>query len=293
MKVAVFGKHITQEARPYLETLYEELTKGGAELVVYRRFNKFLKDHCDWHLNLPEFHNFESLVESKAEVLITVGGDGTLLDAATLVQHSNIPLMGINLGRLGFLATVAKEEIKKSVRALLAGHYRLDSRYLLNLTTSEDLGIEPTFALNEVSVSRKDTTAMVTVHVWINEVFLNSYWADGLIIATPTGSTGYSLSCGGPIIMPGSQNFVITPIAPHNLNVRPFVIPNDIEIRLKVEGRGDQFLVSLDSRIYVFRSSVELTVRKANFKIALVQTEHQNFPSTLRNKLLWGIDRRN
>lgn len=293
MKVAIFGKHITQEARPYLETLHEELIKGGAQLLVYRRLNKFLRDHCDLHLNFPEFHNHESLVESGADVLITVGGDGTLLDAATLVRHSNIPLMGINLGRLGFLATVAKEEIVKSVRALLDGHYRLDSRHLLTLSTSEDLGIDPTFALNEVTVSRKDTTAMVTVHVWIDGVFLNSYWADGLILATPTGSTGYSLSCGGPIIMPGSRNFVITPIAPHNLNVRPFVIPNDMEIRLRVEGREDQFLVSLDSRIYVFRSSTELTVKKANFKISLVQTDFQNFPNTLRNKLLWGIDRRN
>jgi NAD+ kinase len=292
MKVAVFGKKITSESRPFVETLYRDLENIGAKMVVNRALNRFIVDHCDLKLSFPEYTSHKELIKEEPDFLVTLGGDGTILDAVTLIRDSGIPILGINTGRLGFLSNVSKENISATVDALDSGNYTIDERTVLDLE-AESVDLDLNFALNEVTVSRKDTTAMVTVHTWINEEYLNSYWADGLIIATPTGSTGYSLSCGGPIVMPGSENFVVTPIAPHNLNVRPFVIPNDYRIKLKVEGRENQFLVSLDSRIYALDSGSEIYIKLGSFKIKMVKTEVQNFTETLRNKLLWGIDRRN
>lgn len=292
MKVAVFGKKITKDSRPFVETLYHDLRNINAEMVVNRSLNRFIVDHCDLDLSFKEYNNHQELLDEAPDFLVTLGGDGTILDAVTVVRDSGIPILGINTGRLGFLSNVSKENISSTVDALSKGRYTIDERTILDLE-AENVDLNLNFALNEVTVSRKDTTAMVTVHTWINDEYLNSYWADGLIIATPTGSTGYSLSCGGPIVMPGSENFVVTPIAPHNLNVRPFVIPNDYQIKLKVEGRESQFLVSLDSRIYALPSGSEIYVKLGSFKIKMVKTEAQNFTETLRNKLLWGIDRRN
>ncbi len=292
MKVAVFGKVINAETKPFIENLYQELVKIGAEISVFRKLNRFIQEHCDIDVNFEEFNSHEDIIAYKPDFLITAGGDGTILDAVTYIRDSGIPILGINTGRLGFLSNVSREEISKAVKALHDGEYSLDERNLLEVS-SDALNLDLNFALNEVTVSRKDTTAMVTIHTWINGDYLNSYWADGLIVATPTGSTGYSLSCGGPIIMPGSESFVITPIAPHNLNVRPFVIPNNMEIKMKVEGREKLCLVSLDSRIYSIPSGSELTMQLGSFKIKLVKTEIQDFPTTLRNKLLWGLDKRN
>lgn len=292
MKVAVFGKLISSDTRPFIEDLHRELKNIGAEIIVNRRFNKYIEENCNLDFSFDDYSSHKELVQHKPDFMITAGGDGTILDAVTYVRDSGIPILGINTGRLGFLSNVSKEKISKAINDLAEGNYTLDERNLLNLSY-KGLDIDLNFALNEISVSRKDTTAMVTVHTWINDHYLNSYWADGLIISTPTGSTGYSLSCGGPIIMPGSESFVITPIAPHNLNVRPFVIPNDMEIKLKVEGREKQFLVSLDSRIYAVDTGTELVIRLEQFRIKLVKTEIQDFADTLRNKLLWGLDRRN
>ena len=292
MRIAVFGKTISAESKSYVEELHEELINAKAEIIVYHRLASFISEHCEMDIDLNTFSSHADLLAFRPDFLITMGGDGTILDAVTVIRDSGIPILGINMGRLGFLSNVNKERIREAVQALLRGDYIIDHRNLLDLQC-ESLDLDLNFALNEVTVSRKDTTAMVTVHTWINGQYLNSYWADGLIIATPTGSTGYSLSCGGPIIMPGSESFVITPIAPHNLNVRPFVIPNNVEIKLKVEGRERQFLVSLDSRIYALESGSELRVSLQNFKISMVKTEIQDFSETLRNKLLWGLDRRN
>lgn len=292
MKVAIFGKIITLDSRPFIETLHQELLSVNAEIIVYDKLNHFIKEQCDLNLSFKEFRSHEELVANNPDFLITVGGDGTILDAVTFIRDSGIPVLGINTGRLGFLSNVSKEKISDAVKALSQGNFTIDERIVLETDTKiQDSHLN--FALNEVTVSRKNTTAMITVHTWINDEYLNSYWADGLIISTPTGSTGYSLSCGGPIIMPGSENFVITPIAPHNLNVRPFVIPNNYTIRLKVEGREEQFLVSLDSRIYALDSGSEINLQLGTFKIKMVKTEVQNFAETLRNKLLWGLDRRN
>lgn len=296
MKIAVYGKHIAPEARPHIEKLYHMLRSEGVSLFFYAPFHKHLVEFCEIDIdeNFPTYSNSTELTLGAPDVMLTVGGDGTILDAATLVRNSGIPILGVNTGRLGFLADVAREEVIKAAKSLLKGNYTILDRNTIGVTIQgADFQPDPGFALNEIAVSRKDTTSMITVHTWINDEYLNSYWADGLIIATPTGSTGYSLSCGGPIIMPGSENFVITPIAPHNLTVRPFVIPNHYKIRMKVETREDKFLTSVDSRIYTCDQDVEVLLERSEFKIRMIQTEVQNFPSTLRNKLLWGLDRRN
>jgi NAD+ kinase len=292
MKVAVFGKIISPEARPSIEALHRILLEAGVDFIVYEQLNKFIIDHCDLGLKFPTFLNHEDLLAFAPDFLITIGGDGTILDATTLIRDAGIPIVGINTGRLGFLSNVRRDKIQEAITALIDGKYSLSKRSLLTLE-SDTLNIEMPFALNEVAVSRKDTTAMVTVEVTIDGEFLNNYWADGLIVATPTGSTGYSLSCNGPIIMPGSETFVLTPVAPHNLTTRPLVIPNTCEIKLKVSTREEQCLVSLDSRVYPVPSGTELKLGLADFTIALVETKNGTFAKTLRNKLMWGIDKRN
>ncbi len=292
MKVAVFGKSFTLESRSYVETLHSQLMAAEVELRIFTRLNHFIREHCNLNLDFKDFDTYEELLKFSPDFLITLGGDGTILDAVTYVRSSGIPILGINTGRLGFLSNVSKENISEAVKALIVGKYVIDERYVIVLNTnSVDMGLN--FALNEVAISRKDTTAMITVHAWINDDYLSSYWADGVIVATPTGSTGYSLSCGGPIIMPSSESLVITPIAPHNLNLRPFVIPNKYNIKLKVEGRKGQFLVSMDSRIHPVDFGSELEIGLGEFKVKMVKTEVQDFITTLRNKLLWGLDRRN
>ncbi len=293
MKIAVYGKAFPLEARPYIIGLYKRLVAEKMQLAIYSRLDSFLKENCEWNESYPIFNDHIELKKFDSDFLITIGGDGTMLDSVTVVRNSGIPILGINTGRLGFLANVAKEEINKAIDGLINGKFRVDERQMIMVHTDSKIQPDPNFALNEVTVSRKGTTSMITVHTYINDEYLNSYWADGLIISTPTGSTGYSLSCGGPIMMPGSQNFVITPIAPHNLNVRPVVIPNGSKIRLKIEGRENEFLTSLDSRIYTCKNDVELFLQKSEIAIKLVQTDLQDFPTTLRNKLLWGLDRRN
>ncbi len=294
MKVAIYGKEITQDSRKQLELLYNKLVNAGVSICVNKKFNEFLETHCDMNLGFNTYASHISFKECKPDILLTIGGDGTFLDSTTFVRDTGVPILGINTGRLGFLANVSKDEVEDAADAILNGQYTFDERQLINVkSTLSDIDFDPDFALNEVAISRKDTTTMLTVHAWIDGEYLNSYWADGLMLSTPTGSTGYSLSCGGPIVMPGSQNFVITPIAPHNLTVRPFVIPNDVEIRFKVESREDEYLLSLDSRIYTMANKSEVELSCAPFQIKLVKTPLQNFPSTLRNKLLWGLDRRN
>jgi NAD+ kinase len=294
MIVAVFGRSFTPESKPYVEMLYKVLKESNSEICIYEGLYVYLKENCDLPLQLDSrFANSEELKNRKPDFLITLGGDGTILDAATYVRDSGIPILGINLGRLGFLANIAKSEVKNALAEIQAGRFKIIERSLIEMHSTANLDIDFPFALNEVTTIRKDSTAMVTVYSYIDGVFLNAYWADGLIVATPTGSTGYSLSCGGPIIMPEAQNFVLTPIAPHNLNVRPFVIPDNQEIQLKVESREEHILISLDSRIYRSPKGTVLNLKKANFFIRTVQLEQQPFPSTLRSKLFWGIDSRN
>jgi NAD+ kinase len=227
--------------------------------------------------------------------MISIGGDGTILRAATLVRDSGIPILGVNAGRLGFLAMVQKDEIAEFLQLIIEKKYTISERNLISLTGTPDIPeiSDINFAMNEISVSRKDTTSMITIETYLNDEFLNSYWADGLIISTPTGSTGYSLSCGGPILTPNVSSLVITPIAPHNLNARPLVIPDDTIIRLKITGREEHYLVSLDSRIASVKNESVLTIQKTPFKIKMVEIHEETFLKTLRKKLLWGEDKRN
>ena len=296
MGIALFGREPKTQNLPYIEVVLEKLHEETVQIGVYSP----LKDAVE-QIKQEEFENLEYLVYANEEelkdfdpdFLISLGGDGTILDATVLIQSKDIPILGINMGRLGFLANVAKSNIESSLDALFTGRFQLDFRTLLQVKTSCNKLLKPNFALNEITLARKETTSMITVHTYLNGNYLNSYWADGLIVSTPTGSTGYSLSCGGPIIMPNSDNFVLTPIAPHNLTMRPFVINDSNTLRMQVESRENEFLASLDSRMHSFTSDTELLIQKADFRIALVQTELQDFPSTMRNKLSWGRDFRN
>ena len=257
----------------------------------------FLKLLYEKKIVTKEYKTFSSYSELDAsfDMLISIGGDGTMLRAATLVRDSGIPLLGVNAGRLGFLASVQKENIENFLQYVIEKKYAISSRSLLSLQCvpeNENI-LDLNFAMNEISVSRKDTTSMITIETSLNGEYLNSYWADGLIIATPTGSTGYSLSCGGPILTPDVTSIVITPIAPHNLNARPLVIPDTTEIRLKVSGREEFYLVSLDSRIASVKNESILIIKKNPYKINMVEIPEETFLKTLRNKLLWGEDKRN
>ncbi len=292
MKLAVYGKKFSAEAREDIENLHSILVESKIDFKVFHRLNDFIKSHCNLGLDFDEFHSHEDLISYQPDFLITIGGDGTILDATTLVRDSGIPILGINTGRLGFLSNVNRKMVAESLESIFREDYKISQRRLLHLEC-DALDLDLPFALNEITVSRKDTTAMVTVEVSIDGEFFNNYWADGLIIATPTGSTGYSLSCNGPIIMPGSETLVLTPIAPHNLTARPFVIPNSCEIELKVYSREGWNLVSLDSRIYSLPNGEPLKIRIADFTIGLVETADQTFAQTLRNKLMWGMDKRN
>ncbi len=232
-------------------------------------------------------------LETSTDFLLSVGGDGTFLDTVMLVKNSNIPILGINTGRLGFLASTPREETTQAIEDLLKGHYTKEKRSLLYLETDSDLFGDNNLALNDFVVHKKDTSSMITVHTYLNGEFLNSYWADGLIVATPTGSTGYSLSCGGPILFPDSASFAITPISPHNLNVRPVVVPDGSVISFEVEGRGNNFLISLDSRSHTVDSNIQIAVRKADCQLNIVKLHDKNHMDTLRKKMNWGADQRN
>jgi NAD+ kinase len=226
--------------------------------------------------------------------MITIGGDGTLLRSITFVRDLGIPIIGINTGRLGFLATLNQELLNVELKKILKGEFKIEERSLLEVrVNNNDDFSDFNFALNEVSVGRKNTTSMIEIKTTLNGEYLNTYWADGLIVSTPTGSTGYSLSCGGPIMTPSSQTFSITPIAPHNLNARPLVISDEIKIELSVEGREETHLLSLDSRINSLKNNVKIKIKKANYKIKLASFQNNSFYKTLRSKLLWGEDRRN
>jgi NAD+ kinase len=296
MRIALFGRAPKTQNLPYIEVVLEKLIEEGVQIGVYRPLRdavQHMKEEDFEELEYVVYDNEEELDNFDPDFLISLGGDGTILDATVLIQSKDIPILGINMGRLGFLANVAKGNIESSLDALFTGRFQLDFRSLLQVRTSCGKLMKPNFALNEITLARKESTSMITVHTYLNGNYLNSYWADGLIVSTPTGSTGYSLSCGGPIIMPNSDNFVLTPIAPHNLTMRPFVINDSNTLRMQVESRENEFLASLDSRIHSFTTETELLIQKADFRIALVQTELQDFPSTMRNKLSWGRDHRN
>jgi NAD+ kinase len=292
MKIAIYGQNYAKDStQNALEILVNVLLKYDAEIFVE---SDFLSQQHEVVLNNTALKTFSKLDKSY-DLLISIGGDGTILRAITYVRDLGIPIVGINTGRLGFLATIQTEEIESALAEIFNGDYKISERTLLSVTTqpkSEAIG-ETNFALNEIALSRKNTTSMITVETHLDDEYLTSYWADGLILSTPTGSTGYSLSCGGPVITPEANNFALTPIAPHNLSARPLIIPDKTKVTFKVDGREDQFLMSLDSRIVTLPNTTTVTVKKANFAIKMVERLQETFLDTLRKKLLWGEDRRN
>ncbi|MDR6844116.1 NAD kinase [Flavobacterium granuli] len=294
MKVAIYGQYYLVSTEPIIKDIFVFFNNNNVEMVIESNFLKMLYEKKIIENEYNTFSSHDEL-DSSYDMLISIGGDGTILRAVTLVRNSGVPILGINAGRLGFLATVQKENIAAFMQFVIDKKYKISKRTLLSLSClPENKAIEGlNFAMNEISVSRKETTSMITIDTYLNDEFLNSYWADGLIIATPTGTTGYSLSCGGPILTPDVKSLVITPIAPHNLNARPLVVPDATEIRLKVSGREEQYLVSLDSRITSVANDSILTIKKTNFEINMVEIPEETFLKTLRTKLLWGEDRRN
>ncbi len=293
MKVAIYGQTLQGNTTAFVKELLDELKTHRAEVAVEKVFYQKLikKNKLDEY---PVFTEVSGLDDS-FDMLVSFGGDGTILRAITFIWDLGIPVVGVNTGRLGFLSTFRKEEVRKVVQEFVSGAYEIKERSLVEVHSDYDIPEfgNMKFALNEVTVSRKDTTSMITVETYLNDEYLTSYWADGLIISTPTGSTGYSLSCGGPVIVPGVQALAITPIAPHNLNARPLVISDNTVIRLRVSGREDHHLVSLDNRIATLKNGREILVKKAAFTIKMIEYTSESFLKTIRNKLLWGEDRRN
>ncbi|NER09420.1 NAD+ kinase [Muriicola jejuensis] len=293
MKVAIYGQAFQDNGLTYVFELLDELAKMEAEVVIEADFFDLLRTQQK-EIQYPTFDHAEGL-SSDFDLFVSFGGDGTILRAVTYVGDLGVPIVGVNTGRLGFLSTYKKEDVRQMVHQFLRGDYIIVERSLVSVEADPEIeefkGLN--YALNEVTVSRKDTTSMITIETHLNEEYLTSYWADGLIISTPTGSTGYSLSCGGPVMTPTAQSLVITPIAPHNLNARPLVISDDTEIRIKVSGREDQHMVSLDSRLASIDNGKELLIRKADFTIKMIEYASESFLKTIRNKLLWGQDKRN
>jgi len=294
MKIAIYGQYYLNSTEPIIKDIFAFFKKNNTELIIEAAFLEMLFEKNLVHETYETFSSHKEL-DASFDMLISIGGDGTILRAATLVRNSGVPILGINAGRLGFLATVQKENIDSFLQFVIKKNYSISKRTLLGLDCSpENEAIkEINFAMNEITISRKDTTSMITIDTYLNNEFLNSYWADGLIISTPTGSTGYSMSCGGPILTPDVKSLVITPIAPHNLNARPLVIPDDTEIKLRVTGREDQYLVSLDSRVNTVKNESILIIKRNPFEINMVEIPQETFLKTLRNKLLWGEDKRN
>lgn len=291
MKIGVHGKEFTRPFVPFIHRIFEMLTQHEAELHVSTRFAGFLKHPSFKAFRWNTYQPADSL--ESLDLLISIGGDGTLLESVAHIGKTEIPVLGINTGRLGFLATISRDETELALEQVLRKSYQLDKRALLRLETDKGVFGQMNFALNDFTVVKKDTSAMITIHTFIDGEFLNSYWADGIIVSTPTGSTGYSLSCGGPLIFPRSGNFVLTPVSPHNLTVRPIIVSDTSEISFQVEGRSKKFLVTLDSRFATVDNTVKLTIRKADFIVNLIQLEGHHYFKTLRQKLNWGLDIRN
>ncbi len=291
MRIAIYSRGLEGNKHNDIKLLLDELALHKIEPVIFQDF--FNQFYCT--VNIPEkystFNSSEDLED--IDYIISLGGDGTLLDTVTFVQDKGIPVLGINYGRLGFLASIGKDELHSAVNALVDKTYMVDKRSLLHVDADVPLFGKVPYALNELTIHKKDTSPMIKIHTYLNGEFLNTYWADGLIVSTPTGSTGYSLSCNGPVVFPDSKSFIITPVSPHNLNIRPIVVPDDNIISFEVEGRTDGYLCTLDSRREILAKEVQLAVKKESFSINLIRLNENNFLQTLRNKLSWGLDKRN
>jgi NAD+ kinase len=292
MKIALFGKKFNDDFKPVILALLSKLAHHHAEVFIYQPFYDFVNCQVNPSFTFTGYFTHHSNLPKDMDVMISIGGDGTFLEAITLIRDYSIPLVGINSGRLGFLANIAAQDADLAMEKLFDRNYSIENRNILELKSNHNYFSDFPFALNECTI-QKVGSGLITIHVTINDEYLSSYWADGIIVSTPTGSTAYSLSLGGPIVTPQSNIFLITPIAAHNLNVRPLVIPDDAVLKLSVEGRSNKFLATLDSRSTECEIENEITIAKANFKVQMIKLPQTDFYSTLRNKLIWGADKRN
>jgi NAD+ kinase len=294
MQVAVFGRHIKEHDLNIVHDLLAVLNEEGVNTYVLKTLHEEIDQHVkEHHAQYAVFDSHLDFKVHKIDCAIVLGGDGSILQAVTYIRDNDVPILGINLGRMGFLAYVEKGRLRESIKLLQTGQYTIDSRSMIYLESTPPIFGETPFALNDFTLLKRDTSSMITIHAFANGDYLNSYWADGIILATPTGSTGYSLSCGGPILFPNSSSFVLTPVAPHNLNVRPIVISDSSVISFEVEGRADHFICTLDSRFELISSLQQLAIRKNEFNVKLIRFEDTTFLSTMRQKLNWGQDVRN
>ena len=291
MKIAIHGRNFAEQAKVFIQSMFDELHLRQVEIQLSQSYRTFLDSVGITYYTTSTYTSYQDIFD--ADFVFSLGGDGTLLEAVAHVGPKGIPIVGINLGRLGFLATVPTVAIQQMLQALFTGRYSIDERTLVNVQSDQDLFDGVPFGLNDVTITKTETSSMITVHTYIDGEFLNSYWADGLIVSTPTGSTGYSLSCGGPVLLPHTANFIITPISPHNLNVRPMIVPDTTKLSFEVESRSNTFLVSVDSRFRTVESATRLSVQKEKFMARLLKMEDDNFLNTLRSKLSWGWDIRN
>ncbi|MEM6318737.1 MAG: NAD kinase [Bacteroidota bacterium] len=294
MQVVVYSNVFKDKDKIYVQELFDVLHEENINAYVFEPYLQQLQGKINFKRDVGSFAGYvDFTMHRRFDCVISLGGDGTVLRAASEVRDSNIPMMGINLGRLGFLASIEKRRIKIAISLLKRGRFTIDERYLLHLDSNKPLFGDMPFALNDCTLLKRDTSSMITIHAYINGAYLNTYWADGIIIATSTGSTGYSLSCGGPIVFPRSGNFVITPVAPHNLNARPVVISDSSVVSFEIEGRADNFLCTLDSRFETITAEHQLAIRKCDFTVKFVELPDIDFMTTIRGKLLWGKDARN
>lgn len=289
--IAIYGKTFNKSNTVHAQELFDYLAKKKMKFVVEKKFLQLMKEELKINVEADTFDDFDA-IKSSTDVVFSMGGDGTILDAVVMIQEAEIPILGINFGRLGFLASLGREQIHAAVDAIAGGTYMMDRRTLLELQCNQPLFDDP-IALNDMTIQRRDQSSMITVNAYLNGELLNTYWADGVIVSTPTGSTGYSLSCGGPILYPTSGNFVITPVAPHNLNVRPMVVSDESILSFEVTGRGDSFLCTLDARYKAIDSSFQLAIKKAKFCANIIRLTDQSFLTALKTKLNWGSDQRN
>jgi NAD+ kinase len=292
LKVAIYSRVLESTQQKDVQLFFDELDNENIVPVVFAPFLEEIRKHITLSSSVQTFTAHTDLNE-EIDFLISLGGDGTLLDTVTLIRDKKIPVVGINFGRLGFLASIGRDEMGAAIKALARRSYIIDKRTLMHLDSNIPLFNDVPYALNEFAIHKRDTAPMVKIHTYLNGDLLNTYWADGLILATPTGSTGYSLSCGGPVVFPDSNSFVLTPIAPHNLNVRSIIIPDNTIVSFEVESRSDDIICALDSRREIVDKNVLLAVRRENFMMNLVRLNENNFLQTLRNKLSWGLDKRN
>jgi NAD+ kinase len=292
MKVAIYSRIMDSDQQNEVQSLFDALRQQDIQPVIFHSFYEKIRSAIQFPQDVAIFKESADL-NASVDFMISLGGDGTLLDTVSLVRDKNIPVLGINFGRLGFLASIGKEELQTVVSSLVNRTFVIDKRSLIHLDADKPLFDKVPYGLNEFAIHKTDTSPMIKIHTYLNGEFLNTYWADGLIVSTPTGSTGYSLSCGGPVVFPDSASFVINPVAPHNLNVRPIVVPDDNVISFEIEGRAEQFICALDSRKELVDKQVQLAVRREKFTLSLVRLNENNFLQTLRNKLSWGLDTRN